>query len=305
MENVLITGAAGFIGSALTEALRTNGVQVTPVDDLSVPDWRPQPDGLQIRDVRTLTPTDLVGTDTVVHLAARKSVPGSFRDQTFEHNVSVDRHVLEVFTNSLARRLLLATSCEVYGQQNGPLGEDAPLQPRSPYAAGKAATEHLAHVYRPLLEAGQQIATIRFFNCFGPYESPDAVVPAFLDAAAEGRPLVIEGDGTQARDLTHIDDTITMLTRILRRRELPHALNCGSGRTVTVRQLADTIIALTGRGTIRHSPPRPNEITSFTADTTLYRRTYGPVPERTLLDALADTRLRRDAARPQTATAIP
>ncbi len=303
MESVLITGAAGFIGSALTGALRAAGTPVIPVDDLSVPSWRPHPDGLQIRDVRTLSTDDLDQADTVIHLAAHKSVPHSFQQGPFEHNTAVDRHIVSTFTASRARRLLLASSCEVYGQQDGPLAEDRPLAPRSPYAVGKVATELLADVHRPLLGPGRQTTTLRFFNTFGPYEGADAVVPAFLDAAAEDSPLLIEGDGHQQRDLTHIDDTLTMLTRVLNHPQAPPVLNLGSGEATSVLHLAEAVITLAGGGTIDRTAPRTNEISAFTADMTLYETRYGPVPRRDLLTALADTRTRRDAARPQSVAA--
>lgn len=303
MEPVLITGAAGFIGSALTSALTAAGTPVIPVDDLSVTSWRPHPKDLQIRDVRTLSTADLDQADTVIHLAAHKSVPHSFRHGPFEHNTAVDRHIVSTFTASRARRLLLASSCEVYGQQDGPLAEDRPLRPRSPYAVGKVATELLADVHRHLLDPGRQITILRFFNTFGPCEGADAVVPAFLDAAAENSPLLIEGDGHQQRDLTHIDDTLTMLTRILDHPRTPPVLNLGSGKATSVLSLAQAVIALTGRGTIDRTAPRTNEISAFTADMTRYETWYGPVPRRDLLTALADTRTRRNAARPQTAAA--
>lgn len=127
--NVLITGGAGFIGSALTDALRLAGHTVTPLDNLSVSSRRPSRKGLVVRDVRSLTAQDLDGVDTVVHLAALKSVPASFEVGGFEHNVAVDRHILHTFVGSTARRLLLASSCEVYGEQQGPLAESAPYAP--------------------------------------------------------------------------------------------------------------------------------------------------------------------------------
>ncbi|MFF7995139.1 NAD-dependent epimerase/dehydratase family protein [Kitasatospora xanthocidica] len=287
--NVLITGAAGFIGSALTIALRRGGHAVTALDNLSVPSPRPRPDGLQVRDVRDLTPQDLRGLDTVVHLAALKSVPASFEVGGYEHNVAVDRHLLHTFAASGVRRLLLASSCEVYGQQAGPLAETAPFQPRSPYAAGKVATEHLAAIYRAGLGEDRQIGVVRFFNTYGPAEGCDAVVPAFLDAAVGGRPLPIEGDGTQARDLTYIGDTVTMLTRILNTRELLPVVNCGSGRAVSVRDLAQAVIRTAGRGTTTHAEARINEIASFTADQRLFEATYGPVDHMPLDQALAVT----------------
>ncbi|MFI9186871.1 NAD-dependent epimerase/dehydratase family protein [Streptomyces goshikiensis] len=283
----MITGGAGFIGSALTQALRITGHTVTPLDNLSVTSLRPRPNDLQIRDVRSLTARDLDGVDTVVHLAALKSVPASFEVGGFEHNVAVDRHMLHTFTNSTARRLLLASSCEVYGEQAGPLAESAPYAPRSPYAAGKVATELLAGIYRPRLDDGRQLGVVRFFNTFGPHEDPDAVVPAFLDAAAEDRPLTIDGDGTQARDLTYIDDAVSMLTHILDAPELLPVINCGSGHAVSISDLAHAVIRAAGRGTITHVSARINEIASFTADQTLFTRTYGSVDRMPLNEALA------------------
>ncbi|MFJ6103648.1 NAD-dependent epimerase/dehydratase family protein [Streptomyces sp. NPDC092359] len=284
---VLITGGAGFIGTALTRALRQAGHTVTPLDNLSVTSQRPRPRGLQVRDVRSLTTKDLDGVDTVVHLAALKSVPASFEPGGFEHNVGVDRHILHTFAGSTARRLLLASSCEVYGEQRGPLAESAPYGPRSPYAAGKTATEQLVGIYRPRLEDGRQLGVVRFFNTFGPDEDPDAVVPAFLDAALAGHPLVIEGDGTQARDLTYIDDAVTMLTRVLAAPALLPVINCGSGTAVPVLDLAHAVIRAAGRGTLTHTTPRVNEIASFTADLSLFHRMYGPVTRLPLDQALA------------------
>ncbi|MFD4243604.1 NAD-dependent epimerase/dehydratase family protein [Streptomyces sp. NPDC058525] len=285
--NLLITGGVGFIGSALTQVMRNAGHTVTPLDNLSVTSRRPSPKDLQIRDVRSLTARDLDRVDTVVHLAALKSVPKSFEVGGFEHNVAVDRHMLHTFTNSTARRLLLASSCEVYGEQAGPLAESAPYAPRSPYAAGKVATEMLADIYRPRLEDGRQLGIVRFFNTFGPQEDPDAVVPAFLDAVAEDRPLTIDGDGTQARDLTYIDDAVTMLTRILDTPELLPVVNCGSGHAVSILDLAHAVIRAAGRGTISHTAARINEIDSFTADLSLFTRTYGSVDRMPLDEALA------------------
>ncbi|MFF3775622.1 NAD-dependent epimerase/dehydratase family protein [Streptomyces sp. NPDC002232] len=285
--NILITGGAGFIGSALADALDTAGHTVIPLDNLTVSSRRPSPKGLVVRDVRSLTARDLDGVDTVVHLAALKSVPDSFWTGNVEHNVAADRHLLTTFVGSTARRLIMASSCEVYGEQTGPLAENAPYAPRSPYAVGKVATEQLAGIYRPLLDDGRQLGILRFFNVFGPQEGDDAVVPAFLSAVTGDRPLTIEGDGTQARDLTYIDDAVTMLTRVLDRPELLPVVNLGSGGAVPVRDIAHAVIRAAGRGTITHTAPRINEISSFTADLHLFTGTYGTVDRTPLDEALA------------------
>ncbi|WP_435109209.1 NAD-dependent epimerase/dehydratase family protein [Nocardiopsis synnemataformans] len=290
MNPVLITGAAGFIGGALTDLLRRRGTTVHPVDDLSVPSLSSPPAGLDRRDVRALHSQDLEGIDTIVHLAARKSVPASFTDPgALTHNLSVDHHLLRTFAASTARRLVMASTCEVYGDRPGPLAESYRCAPRSPYATGKAASEFLACVYRPLLRADQQIGVVRFFNIFGPAEGADAVVPAFLDAADNNVDLTIEGEGFQARDLTYIDDALLMLQRILDKPALLPVVNLGSGRPTTVSQLARTVLELVGRGNITYGPARPNEIRSFTADTRLFTDTYGSIPHRAWEQALAQT----------------
>lgn len=287
--DVLITGAAGFIGRNLARHLTAAGHQVTCIDDLSVPPAGPPPNQLDCRDVRTLSACDLERAETVVHLAARKSVPDSFRDHSqLLHNVAVDDHILRVFTTAgRPRRLLLASSCEVYGARTQPCAEHHRPAPRSPYAVGKLASEHLARIHR-LLHPDKQISCLRLHNIYGPDEGPEAVVPAFIDAIASGRSITIDGDGRQARDFTHIDDLVTMLHTILADPgPVPDVLNLGSGKATTINEIAEHLRRAAAADTaIVHENARPNEIPAFVADTTIYRSRYGPVPTRPLPEAL-------------------
>jgi nucleoside-diphosphate-sugar epimerase len=288
--NVLITGAAGFIGRNLARYLTATGHRVTCVDDLSIPPTGPLPERLDKRDVRGLTATDLQDAEAIVHLAARKNVPDSFRDHhQLLHNIDVDSHLLRIFATATGpRRLLLASSCEVYGARPEPCAEHHHPAPRSPYAAGKVLTEYLAAIFQ-MLHPGKQFCCLRLHNIYGPYEGPDAVVPAFLDAVAEGRPIRIEGDGSQARDFSHIDDLVAMLYNVLTDpKPLPPILNLGSGTATRIADLADHVRDAAGHGTVPtiFDPPRPNEIPVFRADTTAYTARYGPVATRPLPDAI-------------------
>lgn len=287
--DVLITGAAGFIGRNLARRLAAAGHQLTCVDDLSVPPTGLAPPRLVRRDVRALTAADLECAETIVHLAARKNVPDSFHDHTqLLHNIAVDYHLLHTFTAARRpRRLLLASSCEVYGARPEPCAEHLPPAPRSPYAVGKVTTELLAAIYREL-NPDREICSLRFHNIYGPDEGPDAIVPAFIDAVAAGQPITIEGDGRQARDMTHIEDLTTMLHTILADpHPIPKALNLGSGTATAVNGIADLIREAAGTQTaIVHVPGRPNEIPAFVADLTTYIERYGPVPTRPLADGI-------------------
>jgi dTDP-glucose 4,6-dehydratase/UDP-glucose 4-epimerase len=263
---ILVTGAAGFIGWYLTRALRRQGHDVLAVDDLSASPWRQPLPGIAVRDVCSLEAPHLAGIRSVVHLATRKVVPTSFTDrEQIIANVRVDRHVIDLIAAARPEVAILASSCEVYGAQPTPLAESAPLRPRSPYAVGKVALELLADVYRPLTPT--RICVARLFNIYGPGEGLDAVVPRFVHDALVHRRLLIEGCGTQRRDLTYIDDLVAALVGLLALPVPPAVVNIGSGRSVSVLDLAARIGAAVGGVGLVHGAARTNEIPGFVADT--------------------------------------
>lgn len=297
MQKVLITGAAGFIGRNLARELAAHGVRVHGIDNFSVPPTGRLDVPVEHRDVRELTVDQLDGFDTIVHLAALKSVPGSFHNPAnLTHNLSVDHHILAVHHDSPCPRLLMAGTCEIYGDQVGYNRESDPFAPRSPYAVGKAASELLADVYRAL-EPGKQIGVARFFNTYGPDEGADAVVPAFLDAVAAGSPCLIEGSGDQGRDMTYIDDMTAMLRTVLSHPRLPRTINLGSGNVARVSDIAGHVIAAHGEGRIEHTGDRPNEIAAFSADMHYYTRLFGAAPVRDIRDGIRDAHKLRAALR--------
>jgi nucleoside-diphosphate-sugar epimerase len=285
---ILITGAAGFIGRHCAARLTELGHEVVPVDNLCAQPLVEPPADLWRMDVRELKPEDL-DVDAVLHLAALKSVPNSFEEpDQILHNVAVDHHILRTF-NAAPRpsRLIVASSCEVYGGLDRPASEAVAPNPRSPYAAGKAAGEHLASVYGTL-NPHRQICVLRLHNIFGPYEGGEAVVSRFIDAILDDRPLLIEGAGTQARDFTYIDDACEMIARVLLDPDRPEPLlNIGSGTAVSVMELVERFRDITGGAvTTRHTPERPNEVSAFIADMDRYRERYGQVPSHPLGEAL-------------------
>lgn len=274
--HILVTGGAGFIGRNLCRALRDEGHVCTAVDNLSVAPSVDLDAPIDSRDVVELTADDLDQYDTVVHLAALKSVPQSFRDPAqLAHNVTRDQHVLRIFAASRKpTRLFLASSCEVYGEREIKLHESLTHRPRSPYAVGKCTTELLADVYRSL-NPSKQISALRFFNVFGPDEGPDALVPAFIQSALQAGSIVIEGDGDQCRDLSFIDDVVAVLLRMITSEgTLPSVVNVGSGVATSVNAIARWITEMVPGTQTEHAPMRPNEINSFVADTRLCAKLF-------------------------------
>jgi UDP-glucose 4-epimerase len=217
---VAVTGGAGFIGHHLVGALVDLGHRVRVVDDLS--------SGRADRLARHGDRVELIradvreairlaeafrGADVVYHLAAIPSVARSVDEPLATNGVNVDGTlaVVEAAAAARVRRVVLASSCSVYGDQPElPHHEDLVPMPGSPYAAGKLAAEHYLHSLGRI--RGVESVALRFFNVYGPGQDPAsdyaAVVPRFLTAAVRRQRPIVFGDGRQTRDFVHVDDVV-------------------------------------------------------------------------------------------------
>ena len=302
----LVTGGAGFIGSHVVERLLGEGRQVTVLDDLSTGALANLPDaGERLRVVRgdVADPAAVAGAmegcDDVIHLAAIASVQASLEDPLGTHrtNLQGTLTVLEAAARERRRvRVTYASSAAVYGDARDlPVQEDAPKRPLSPYAVDKLAGEHYLAIYH---RAGHVAGvTLRFFNVFGPRQDPSSpysgVISVFAARAARRRPLVVHGDGGQTRDFVYVADVVEALVRAGRLEpaaELPVA-NVGCGRSVSVRELAMTVLEL-ARGAppspaeLLAAPAREGDIRHSVADTARLRELLGFVPTTGLREGL-------------------
>ncbi|MFE8944814.1 NAD-dependent epimerase/dehydratase family protein [Streptomyces sp. NPDC007856] len=276
VSRVLTTGGAGFIGSHLADWWEAQNVQVVTVDDLRAKPLVSIRGSFKEKSVLDMEPDDLDGVDVVYHLASHKSVPESF-SQPIEYleNVESVSHLLRLVAEAGTPRVIIASTCEVYGQATVlPSEEGAPLAPRSPYAATKVALEMIARAYQQAADVGVDITLVRFFNVYGPRERPDALVPSFCKSALEDGRLLLEGSGDQRRDFTYISDLIPRLARLASVRSVP-TLNLGSGESHSVRDVAQILLELHQGAVVQQMPERQNEIQEFRADVTLARRLLG------------------------------
>ena len=216
-RRVLVTGGAGFIGSALVKALLERGDSVVVLDNLLTGVVANVPDEAEFvyGDVRDLAAVATVceGVDTVFHQAAVDSVPRSIADPdgTQRTNVAGTLTVLQAALANGVRRVVYASSSSVYGESTAPANrEDGPANPASPYGVSKLAAEHYCRVWARL--KGLSTVSLRYFNVFGPGQSQRsrqaAVFPAFATALLEYRPPEIHWDGQQSRDFTYVDDVV-------------------------------------------------------------------------------------------------
>ena len=250
-ERVLVTGASGFIGRAVVGALRGRGVAVTAVD-------REPPDASWDGGVHVVT-GDLAEQETcvaafetrptsVVHLAALTSVLRSVDApmQTFAQNVTITQVLLELSRGSGVEAFVLASTNAVVGNVGtSVITVDLPLRPLTPYGATKAACEMLLSAYSG--SYGMATAALRFTNVYGPGMShKDSFVPRMMRAALSGTGVKVYGDGQQRRDLVFIDDVVSGVLRALDTRYDGRAI-IGSGRSVSVLEMIDTVRAVTGR----------------------------------------------------------
>jgi len=269
---VLVTGGAGFIGSHLTAALHSAGMTVHSVDDLRVRPLVDPDDSLICKSVLEITADDVTGVDVVYHLASDKNVPLSFvQPLQYLENLDSTAHLLRICMDADVPRVIIASSCEVYGRAARlPTGESEPLAPLSPYAASKVAMEMVARAYQQCRDSSTVTSIVRFFNVYGPGERTDAVIPRFCVGALTDSVLPVEGSGTQRRDFSFIDDVVDQLVQLTVATPLP-VLNIGSGVSVSVLEIGAIIRELRPTATVQWTEARPNEIPEFRSDTSLQR----------------------------------
>lgn len=300
---VLVTGGAGFIGSHLVEALAADGAEVRVFDNLSsgraenLADVRGRVD-LIVGDIRS--PEQLAaamgGVGTVVHLAALVSVADSVERpaENYEINVQGTVNVLEAARAAGARRVVLASSAAVYGNDPAlPKREDMPPAPASPYAAAKLADEYIARVHAELY--GLETVSLRFFNVYGPRQDPSSpysgVISRFTDALARGEAPRVFGDGLQTRDFVYVRDVAEAIRLAATSPQVGRGevLNVGTGRASSLMDVLAALTPLAGRAAPPvFEPPRPGDVRHSVADISRIRERLGFVPTVALADGLAE-----------------
>jgi len=308
---VLITGGAGFIGSHLSDALTQRGDEVLVLDDLSTGRRENLERSLESGRVELvegsvldegLVRDCLYASDVCMHLASAVGVK-LIVDRpvdTLLRNVRGNDTVISAAA-AVNRRLLFTSTSEVYGKNNGSaLDEDSdrilgsPFKSRWSYSTAKAFGEALAHGYHT--ELGAENIVVRLFNTVGPRQTGryGMVVPSFVRQALAGEDVTVYGDGKQSRCFAHVADSVRALLMLLDSdKSVGHVFNIGSGTEITIRALAERVIARTGSTSqIRHVPYAEayeegfEELGRRVPDTTLLRNLTGWQPKLTIDDAI-------------------
>jgi UDP-glucose 4-epimerase len=302
-QTVLVTGAAGFIGSHVVELLLAQGRRVIAVD---VADETPNL-AAQRGDPRlSIVTADLRGDftaalaglrpDAVVHLAAQISVPRSLEDPIadLDLNLRATVRLLQWSASVGARRLVFASSAAVYGEPaRMPVSEDMADQPSSPYGASKRASELYLGCLGPAL--GVETAALRLFNVYGPRQDPGSpysgVISQFIARARERAPLRVLGDGRQTRDFVYVGDVARAFARALDVPKLGGLVcNIGTGVSVSIAGLAAAVSTAAGSASpIVHGPARAGDIAHSRAECSRAHDRLGFAAEVPLAEGLRRT----------------
>lgn len=299
---VVVTGGAGFIGSNLVAHLARSGVDVVAVDNLSTGNAENLDgvDGVDFLEGSILDPDVMAracaGADSIVHLAARPSVPRSIANPvaTHEANASGTLAVLEAARRAGGVHVISASSSSVYGRNPTlPKSEDLRPIPMSPYAASKLAAESYVLAYGTCFDL--PVLPLRFFNVFGPNQSAGhayaAVIPTFVAAALAGDPLVVHGDGKQTRDFTFVGSVVAVLEDAVARRVVSDdPVNLAFGSQRTVLEAVEHLERIVGRRVdLRHVEARAGDVRHSQADTTRLRRLFPDIEPVPFVDGLERT----------------
>ena len=296
-HHYLVTGAAGFIGSHLSEALIQRGNAVTGVDNFDAFYAREVKErnlsGLRkLADFRFVEadvardPMPLDGIEAVIHLAAKPGVRPSLEDPGayMEANVTATARLIDAARRVGITRIVFGSSSSVYGNATpAPFAEDQPaISPISPYAASKRAGELLVHAFGHLYPL--KIINLRFFTVYGPRQRPDLAIHRFTDLIARGQPVRMHGDGSSERDYTYITDCLNGILAALEwtAKAAPgtvETVNLGGGERVRLDRLITLIATTLGReARIERHPDQPGDVRLTDADLAHAGRVLGFKP---------------------------
>lgn len=297
MKRILITGAAGFIGSHTAESLLRLGHTVIGIDnfdpfyDKTYKDYNlssllgnPNFDfvELDIRDkdhVNRLFATKQI--DAVIHLAAKAGVRPSIEDinSYYDVNINGTLNILNAMKDAQVTKMLFASSSSVYGNNKKvPFSESDNVDfPISPYAATKKSGELLCHVFTHLY--GFDITCLRFFTVFGPRQRPDLAIHKFTRLIDQGQPIPFYGDGSTARDYTYIDDIVSGIVCALNNIDGYRVYNLGESRVVKLSELLEILEKKIGKAAnINRMDLQPGDVEKTYADISKARNEIGYNP---------------------------
>lgn len=303
---ILVTGAAGFIGSHLCERLIAQEVHVAGLDNF---------DEFYGRDIKEANIADLLQCDnfkfiegdirdaecvesilnedkieTIVHLAAKAGVRPSIEDPVGYQDVNINGTVvvLEAARKADIKKFIFGSSSSVYGNNKKvPFSESDSVDfPISPYAATKKAGELLCHTYSHLYGIG--VTCLRFFTVYGPRQRPDLAIHKFSKLIKAGKPIPVYGDGSMQRDFTYIDDIIDGTMAAINKFSGYEIYNLGESRPVRLDELIREIEkALGKKAVVNRLPMQPGDVYQTYADVTKAKEDLGYAPNTELADGLA------------------
>ena len=298
----LVTGAAGFIGSTLVEALLEAGHHVVGVDgfienysqarkrrhlsEIGEHDRFRLIEGL-LEDIEIIPLLD--GVERIFHLAALPGVRSSWGVQFngyARHNVLATQRLLEAAVDVGAGRLVYASSSSVYGSTDClPMLEGAREQPYSPYGVTKLAAEHLVRLYHQ--NHALDAVTVRYFTIYGPRQRPDMAIQRFLRAARDETEITLFGDGEQSRDFTFVRDAVAATMAAGQLGQAGAIYNIGGGSRVTVNRLVSLIESITGHSLrVKREANQHGDVRHTSADCSRAREQLGFEPRTSLEDGL-------------------
>ena len=300
MNHYVVTGGAGFIGSALVRALLAEGRDVHVIDNLSTGhlDNLKEVAGkitvheLDLRDYDRIAPV-IAGAHRVFHLGALPSVPKSILQPVPSHECNIDGtfNVFRAAAEGKAGRVIYAASSSAYGDTEVlPKVETMAPRPKSPYAVQKLLGEYYASVFSDCF--GLETVSLRFFNVFGPRQDPTSVysgvLSIFLNCLIERRSPTIYGDGEQSRDFTYVEDVVGLLLKASQAQGVSgKVFNAGNGNRYTLNQTWQTLQKIEGVDLpAQYGPPRPGDVRDSQADTTAAVRELGHAPRFTFEQGL-------------------